>query len=158
MLRPATNRDLAVVASWIATPRDCDFWAGSAISFPLQLDTLASEIALSPYTSFCLGATYPLAFGQLIDKGNGRAHLAKIIVSPSARRAGYGKALVEALTELAIERRFSILALNVQKTNDAAIALYTKLGFEMAERPITLGVAPGSYYMSRDLTARWSDQ
>jgi ribosomal protein S18 acetylase RimI-like enzyme len=93
-----------------------------------------------------------LGFGQLIDKGSGRGHLAKIIVAPQQRRSGQGVKLVSALIELASRRGFSVVGLNVQRDNPAALALYRRLGFEPAARPPSLGPAPGAEYMARNLT------
>ncbi|MES1195788.1 MAG: N-acetyltransferase [Steroidobacter sp.] len=148
LFRHATNDDLMIVASWIKSPRDCEFWAGHALTYPLQLDTLAKDIDLSPETSFCVDDDQIFAFGQLIDKGNGRVHLAKIIVNPETRGCGIGKKLVAALIGRAKEKSFSVIGLNVHPDNHLAINLYKKLGFELAERPASLAAGRGSLYMS----------
>jgi ribosomal protein S18 acetylase RimI-like enzyme len=151
-LRPATEADLEVVASWIESPRDCELWAGPALPFPLRRTTLARDIGLSPETSFCLGQGRAEAFGQLLDKGAGRGHLAKIVVAPGMRRSGRGSGLVLALLELAARRGFTVVGLNVQRDNPAAASLYRRLGFRPAERPAALGPAPGAEYLECSLT------
>jgi len=148
-LRIATPHDLLIVATWITSKHDCEFWAGHALTYPLQLDTLAKDIALSPDNSFCLADDDALAFGQLIDKGHGRIHLAKIIVNPQRRSAGIGKEFVGALINKAKEKSYSVIGLNVDPKNHVAINLYKKLQFEFAGRPATLGPVPGSLYMQR---------
>lgn len=150
-LRPATAADLDVVASWIATPRDCEAWAGPLLAFPLDRSTLARDIGFSSSTSFCLDERDVLAFGQLLDKGFGLGHLARIIVVPDRRRAGYGSRLVSRLLERAAHRGFSVVGLNVQRDNPGAGALYRQLGFRAAERPFHLAPAPGAEYLVRVL-------
>ena len=151
LLRSATPDDLLNVAAWITSQQDCEFWAGHALAYPLQLETLSKDIGLSPETSFCFADSRVHAFGQLIDKGNGRTHLAKIIVCPQMRDGGIGTRFVSSLIDKASERLFSVIGLNVHPDNRAAINLYKKLGFQFAEKPITVNAAPGSLYMARVL-------
>lgn len=153
MLRPATTADLDVVASWIASRRDCEVWAGPALHFPLQRSTLARDIGLSPDTSFCMGDDGIAAFGQLLDRGSGRSHLARIIVAPAQRRSGCGTRLVGALLDLAAARGHLVAGLNVRRDNLAALALYRKLGFEVVARPAGSDPAAGAEYMARTLAA-----
>jgi ribosomal protein S18 acetylase RimI-like enzyme len=121
MLRPATDADLDIVASWIASPIDCEFWAGRALAFPLRRATLARDIGLRSETSFCLGDPDVEGFGQLIDKGSGRGHLAKIIVAPQLRRSGRGSELIGALLELAAKRGLFVVGLNVGADRDTLL-------------------------------------
>jgi ribosomal-protein-alanine N-acetyltransferase len=151
MLRPASESDLDLISSWITSRRDCEFWAGPALRFPLARSTLAKDIGFSPETSFCLDEAGLVGFGQLTVKGSVRAHLSKIIVAPHQRRSGHGARLVMALVELAARQGFSAIGLNVQQDNLAAQALYRKLGFELAARPASVGPAPGADYRVRDL-------
>ncbi len=151
MLRPAAEPDLDIVASWIRTARDCEFWAGPRLAFPLERLTLARDIDLSPETSFCIGEPNIEAFGQLIDKGSGRGHLAKIIVAPELRRSGRGSMLIRSLLSLAGTRGFTVVGLNVQTANKAALSLYHKLGFESAVRPAAVTQSFGAVYMVRNL-------
>jgi len=149
--RPATQEDLVTVATWINSPRDCEFWAGKAVVYPLQLSTLGADIGLSPRSSFCLDQHQIVAFGQLLDKGHGRAHLAKIIVNPELRGQGIGKRLIENLLSKAREELFSVLGLNVNPENHIAINMYKGSGFDFVERPPTVTASPGSLYMELTL-------
>jgi len=149
VVRSATEEDLMLVAEWIESPRDCEFWAGNALSYPLQLDTLAQDISLSALTSFCLVDPRVLAFGQLIDKGSGRVHLAKIIVATDQRGAGIGSFIIAELLKIAGQKPFSVVGLNVQPDNEVAISLYKKLGFEFTERPANVTPSSTSLYMAK---------
>lgn len=150
-LRPATAADLDVVASWITTPRDCEAWVGPLLAFPLDRSTLARCIGFSAETSFCLDERDVVAFGQLLDQGFGCGHLARIIVAPDRRRAGFGSRLVSALLERAVHCGFATVGLNVRWDNPGAGALYRQLGFRPAERPSHLAPAPGAEYLMREL-------
>ncbi len=52
-----------------------------------------------------------------------------IAVSPTHRRNGVGKALIEALVEALKKKGSRCLTLEVRASNEGAIALYTKMGF-----------------------------
>jgi ribosomal protein S18 acetylase RimI-like enzyme len=135
MLRSATQKDLNIIATWIASPRECRAWAGPSLHFPLNLSTLAKNIGLSPTTTFCLGSNAILAFGQLRTVAIGRGHLARIIVAPTARRAGHGSTLMHSLLDLATQRGLRSVGLNVKADNIGAQDLYRRLGFRVAIRP-----------------------
>jgi len=151
MVRSATEQDLMIVASWINSANDCEWWAGNALSYPLRLETLSRDILMSPDNAYCLIDQHLLAFGQILDKGNGRIHLAKIIVAPDKRGAGVGSIFITELLKLAKQKSFSVVGLNVQPDNEIAIKLYTKLGFDFTERPANVTPASTSLYMSRHL-------
>lgn len=57
------------------------------------------------------------------------AHVTNIALAESYRGRGWGEALVAALMEKAVERGAVSMTLEVRASNQAAQALYTKLGF-----------------------------
>lgn len=68
--------------------------------------------------------------GTLRDPENaGRAQLVSMWVDPAHRRAGVGKALIDAVVEWNSARGVAELAMMVTDVNVAAIALYERLGF-----------------------------
>lgn len=67
------------------------------------------------------------------------AHINKICISPAHRRKGYGKFLLQGVLRQVWQLGADSLTLEVRKTNAAAIALYTGLGFEVE------GVRKGYY-------------
>jgi ribosomal protein S18 acetylase RimI-like enzyme len=93
------------------------------------------------------------AFGQLVPKAGGRQHLATIIVDPVVRRRGHGEAFVRALLAHAAAQ-CSVISLNVDEQNVAAITLYQRLGFADAPRPSDEPQSLGSRYMIRYGTRR----
>lgn len=63
-------------------------------------------------------------------------HLIDLVVAPSARRQGFGRALVNHLIEHARGSGARVVLLEVRKSNAAAVRLYEGAGFIVAgERP-----------------------
>jgi [ribosomal protein S18]-alanine N-acetyltransferase len=56
-------------------------------------------------------------------------YVASIAVDPEARQTGLGTTLMEAIIQRFIEKGVTSIALHVRTTNEAALALYRKLGF-----------------------------
>lgn len=147
-LQRATLRDVQVVASWIGSARECELWAGPRLPFPLDVTTLPARIDFGEARTFALSSADRLvAFGQIVPKALGRAHLARIIVAPQARRLGHGERLIRLLVAEARRLLHLCVSLNVDRDNAAAIALYSKIGFHEAERPADEPDAHGSRYM-----------
>jgi ribosomal-protein-alanine N-acetyltransferase len=151
MLRPATVSDLETVASWITSASDCERWAGWRVSFPIDLDSLPDAIGFTEAHSFsvCTEGDRLVAFGQLVEKPLNRGHLARLIVAPSARGNGHGEALVKALIQKAHAASLSPVSLNVDRSNGPAVALYLKLGFRDAMRPLDEPESANARYMTR---------
>ncbi len=148
MLRAAALSDLSEVASWIATVRDCELWAGQRVSFPIDTAFLPEEIGFEATNAFALTDGGRLvAFGQLVRKDAGRGHLARLIVRPLLRGKGHGEALVRALLDKARDESFERVSLNVDRTNRPAVSLYLKLGFRDVPRPPGEPESRGSRYM-----------
>lgn len=148
MLRAATPADLETVTSWIATPLDCERWAGAGVPFPIDLRTLPAAIGFDAAGSFALvDGERIVAFGQVLRKDAGRAHLARIIVDPAARGCGHGEALVRALVMRARNEPCQRVSLNVHAGNAPAVSLYLKMGFADAARPADEAGWPDTRYM-----------
>lgn len=56
--------------------------------------------------------------------------ITNVAVSPAHRKKGYGEALVSKAKELAKEKQLEMILLEVRVSNEPAISLYKKLGFE----------------------------
>ncbi len=72
------------------------------------------------------------------------ADMMNLAVSPAYRRQGIAKALVDVLTSHLLENNVIALLLEVRVSNDAAIALYEKLGF------VQVGRRPKYYHNPRE--------
>jgi ribosomal-protein-alanine N-acetyltransferase len=74
--------------------------------------------------------------GLLAPAGSGEADIQTIAVAPSARRAGLGRMLMQALIAEARDRGARHIFLEVRADNPSAETLYDTLGFErIAVRP-----------------------
>ncbi|WP_110654139.1 GNAT family N-acetyltransferase [Salinicola halimionae] len=141
--RPALSSDITVIVHWIETPKALERWAGPGLTWPTDGPTLWQEIAASDNASFSLVVNdTPIAFGQLVDKGERRAHLARIIVSPVHRRQGLGERLCRHLLAEARHRKADTVTLNVFVNNHAALDLYRRLGFVNHGVIDTRGIQP----------------
>jgi [ribosomal protein S18]-alanine N-acetyltransferase len=148
--RNAVPADLEAVASWIASPRECALWAGPTVPFPLDLSALPEQIGMTSAINVALEDAYGLAaFGQALTRPPGRAHLARVVVRPDARRSGLGRALLKELLARTAAAGLSVVTLNVYRDNLAAVTLYEALGFVRAERPSEDPPAPGAWFMER---------
>lgn len=148
--RDATLDDLDVVASWVRTADDCRLWAGPAVSFPLSLGRLAVEIQFAAAENLALeeGAQV-VAFGQVVPRSGGRAHLARVIVRPDARGRGLGNVLVGELVGRARRSGARLATLNVYEANLVARRAYEAAGFHRSswpddEGPPPVGIVPMS--------------
>jgi ribosomal protein S18 acetylase RimI-like enzyme len=133
ILRLTTDEDLSILISWINDKDACRLWAGPQVRFPLSLDSLKEDINFSEENTFSMindeGEFWGL--GQLIEKENGRIHLARLIISPIQRGQGFGNLLCRLLIDAAGDRFGKVnLSLNVYSKNTKAVRLYEKLGFK----------------------------
>ncbi len=76
------------------------------------------------------GRAVALVYARLADGAPEQAHLYSMWVEPSARRAGVGRALVEAASAWARAAGARRLVLQVAQGNAGARRLYESLGFE----------------------------
>ena len=157
LLRSATSLDLKNVASWIRSKRECELWAGGSVAFPIDQNSLPSEIGFGEGNTFSLVIEEELvAFGQLIRKNSQRGHLARLIVNPALRGKGYGETLVRALLARARKDSFERVTLNVDIANGPALSLYAKLGFADAQRPSNEPAPPGNRFMETQISSQYS--
>lgn len=66
-----------------------------------------------------------------------------LVVKQAYRRRGLGRALMEHVHRWAVERGVNEVELNVWEFNEAAISLYTQLGYATASRRMRLVMSPG---------------
>jgi ribosomal protein S18 acetylase RimI-like enzyme len=131
-LRPARREDLDAVLPWAPDAEAVRLWAGPNLGFPVHRETLWENMHRHPGGVFVLCAADGaiVGLGQVLNREEGFAHLARIIVSPAARGRGHGRLLCRELmrvapTILPVHR----CSLYVYSENGAARALYRSLGF-----------------------------
>lgn len=137
-LQPVQKVDLLDVTSWITGSDACRQWAGPSVNYPFSLDSIDESLSIAKHRSYVLvdENSSILGFGQLLEKPNGRIHLARIIVNPKARGNGNGRKLCKMLMKEAKDCfGAKLFSLNVYLDNFVAISLYRGLGFKNSEPP-----------------------
>jgi ribosomal-protein-alanine N-acetyltransferase len=101
------------------------------------------------------GPSEPLPVGFLLAwQVADEAHLIDLIVSPSERRRGLGRALLEALIQHAKAQKLRLVLLEVRRGNLAAQRLYADYGFEVVgERAAYYGDGEDALLLRLALTA-----
>jgi predicted GNAT family N-acyltransferase len=89
----------------------------------------------------------PVATGRLLLEcdEHGRAHIGRVAVLPEFRRTGVGRAVMNALHDLARERGIALLTLAAQTH---AIGFYERLGYVLR---------PGEVFLDAGIEHRWMD-
>ena len=148
--RPATLADLDVVTSWTRNQEELERWTGPRYTYPLDPARLPELFDWAVSESWVVAeAEDPVAFGQLIPRGPGRQHFARIITAPHRRGEGIGARLVGRLLTRAEALGASVATLNVRPGNDEALRLYLRLGFEVATRPPEDAPLPSTFLAYR---------
>lgn len=113
--------------------------AGTLVLLAARAESEATEgvlIAFEGYSSFARGPLF---------------NIHDVHVTPTARGAGLGSALVETLAELGREHGHAKLTLEVSATNTGAIRLYRKLGFAGLENLPAVTPAGVTYFATKKL-------
>jgi len=138
ILRSAINEDLNRLISWIKDKEACRLWAGPFVRFPLTLGGLKADIKFSEENTFSMinDSGELIGLGQLLEKLNGRIHMARLIVSPTQRGKGFGYLLCRLLIDEGMKRFGKVnFSLNVYSKNTKAVKLYQKLDFKPKSAP-----------------------
>jgi ribosomal-protein-alanine N-acetyltransferase len=88
------------------------------------------DCLLAGYTSLVAEHHGDVVAYAIMSVAAGEAHLLNLCVAPAARRAGLGAQLLETVLERASNAGAERMHLEVRPSNEAAIALYVKSGFE----------------------------
>jgi ribosomal-protein-alanine N-acetyltransferase len=124
VIRPATDSDAAAVAtlqSYLDAPSPRLLAAVGA------LGTCLVAVADGATTA---DGSRPVGYVLVI--GEGDTHLAELVVHPEHRRAGYGRALVDAVVDR--QAPGTRVTLAVAADNDPARSLYESAGFHPIDR------------------------
>jgi ribosomal protein S18 acetylase RimI-like enzyme len=80
----------------------------------------------------------PLGVGRIEAPVRGRAHVQLVHVRPRGRRQGVAKALLRACAEDARQRGARYVSLDVVTTNDTALVVWRRLGFEEHQKLLAM--------------------
>lgn len=90
-----------------------------------ELIALTSPVQTRPGTILAMGC-----FWAIVEE----AHITVLAVHPDTQNQGMGKALILALLQRAVGRKLERATLEVRASNQIALSLYEKLGFQVAGR------------------------
>jgi len=101
-----------------------------SFSIPWSQNSMMEEIANNKLALYILAKLE----GNIVGYAGmwricGEGHITNIAVHPEFRREGIGSALMSELISRCRKEGITDITLEVRKSNDAAIALYTKFGF-----------------------------
>lgn len=122
-----------------------------------EFETLIAQAAVFGFGAWRIGQRRQAPAGFVLARlAAGEAEILTIAVARAWRRNGLGRELMEAVLRHLHAERAEVLFLEVEETNQPAIALYRRLGFiEVGRRPAYYG-EPGmdktaALVMRRDL-------
>jgi ribosomal-protein-alanine N-acetyltransferase len=138
VIRPLTTDDLTEVAALERDNRPTPWSEG----------VLRDELAAENRVYLAAEADAVVGFGGLMLVGE-EAHVTNLLVAPEWRRQGIGLGLMLALIDAAVGAGARHLTLEVRSTNEAAQAMYSRLGLA------PIGIRRG-YYGDDDALILWA--
>ncbi len=131
-LQPFAADQIAEIASWLLSAKEASAWAGRDTPFPLTPDQFRrwhDDPDVYPFIACDDGNL--IAYGEIwVDTMEQEIELARIIVHPSRRAMGIGRAFVVALVDRAASYGLTDVFMRVMPDNDPAIRCYQASGFE----------------------------
>lgn len=137
--------------AWFPDEPSIRVWGGPVFRYPFTEESFLHDVHWERMATFVLAdeRNAMVGFGQLYNKV-GRAHLARLVVSPSQRGKGNGSALVRLLIDKGCELfPYTENSLYVMRTNERAMRCYLKFGFEEVPMPHGERVHPDQVFMVR---------
>ncbi len=125
VIRPATEADVPAI---IELEHQCfPFpWPEGAFYQELKNAWSSLEVLVEPGGSIVGFIVYWIVEDEL--------HLLDIAVHPSLQKRGVGRALMLRLEEICASDGLTFLTLEVRESNDRAIRLYTKMGYDVIHK------------------------
>jgi [ribosomal protein S18]-alanine N-acetyltransferase len=124
--------DAALLPAAVALDQLClgGFW--SLASYQQELDRKSAILlGLTPMPGLDHPTLLAMAAGwQILEE----LHITLLAVHPYYRRQGWGQLLIQSLLSLAGQQKLERATLEVRASNQAALGLYTQLGFQIAGR------------------------
>jgi ribosomal protein S18 acetylase RimI-like enzyme len=127
--------DAERVLGWVTSAAEARRWAGLTKWPPPAgiLQAWHAEPDVHPFTLTLGGSDGPIGYGEVwLDAEEDEAELARLLIAPTVRGHGYGRQLVELLTDEARRKGFFAVWLRVMPENAQAIACYRSAGFVRA--------------------------
>ena len=135
-VRPAKETDLAEIVALERTITEAPHWPEKEYAaMIIQGESAGSLFKRCLLIAEVEGRLLGFGVGKMIGTAHEAiAELETLVVDKDARRQGVGKALCEAVAVWSRQHAAAGLELEVRTGNEAAIALYNSLGFEITGR------------------------
>lgn len=148
-----TEPDVDELMTWFTDAQATDIWGGPRFRYPFDRASFHEDCRWHEFSSYCLHAPDGrlAAFGQLGARYD-RAHLARLVTSPTMRRQGVARRLIEGLIDIAAsEMDYSKVGLFVYQDNAPAYQCYLSLGFAVQPYPKDAPMADRCFYLTKAL-------
>lgn len=137
MLKPYSNLDFELIASWVTDEALLLQFSGTDFSYPLTTQQISDYQILHPERQFYIGYTtdgLPFAFGEIIPQESGNPRLGRILVGePRLRGQGLGRYFITLLLEKSKQcYQTNTVELFAWEKNHAAIRCYESVGFKFS--------------------------
>ena len=143
-IRPFADRNLQKLLSWTKTERELRLWAGGTFDKIPDEDAFRAHLSrrrVKPYQAQDRWGRF-IGYAELVRLAEGSGTLCRVIIDPTRRGMGVGKAFVDLLSKEGFEAQgFKRLLLNVFTFNVPAVRCYRSLGF----RPLPRNPKPRAY-------------
>lgn len=152
-LKPPGDAEIDEVMGWFPDAHSVDIWGGPRFRFPFTRESFLEDCQIAKMSSYCLRSPNGelAAFGQFYDR-DGRAHLARLISNPRARREGAGTRLIKLLIRAASQAgNYEEASLFVYRDNAPAYACYRSLGFRIEDYPQDAKMQEQCFFLTRPI-------
>ncbi|MBL64077.1 MAG: hypothetical protein CMI30_11800 [Opitutae bacterium] len=138
-LSPFEERNLGTLLSWVQTNRDLRLWAGDTFPRIPDAPVFRKHLERTEVNAYQAesGKSGFVGYAELVRMPQGDGTLCRVIIDPSRRGMGWGKAFVRLLARESFESLgFNHLLLNVFTLNAPALRCYRSIGFRpLPHRP-----------------------
>lgn len=151
-LTHATKHHALELMSWFPTREEAAAWGGPALRYPFAEETFLEDIYWSKMPAWVStdAAGKLTAFGQYYARGT-RCHLARLIVSKTARGRGFGREFIDRLMRTGQDELASDgFSLFVMSTNRPALRCYRALAFRAESWPADVPMLQHCVYLERE--------
>ena len=152
-LRRARDGDVPALMSWFQSAGDIVIWGGPKFRYPFDDVTFRQDAHFDDMDSFAVtdSDSAMCAFGQIYNR-NEHMNLARLVVDPTRRGQGLGRALIRGLLEVGPTLfELDSFSLFVFRHNKPALELYRSMGFKIQKYPPDQVLADECWFLTRPL-------
>ncbi len=117
--RPMTRHDLNAIVAIEQQIYD----------FPWSKNTFRDCLTISSYSCWVYARGEAIIAYGILSIAAGESHVMNVCVSPAVQRQGYGLKMMSKLIDIAAERHVETMLLEVRPSNEPALNLYRRMGF-----------------------------